>query len=54
MAKTLGVSVPTARAALNNLKGLNIVKEVSGSGKERLYIYSALIDILEQGAAPIA
>ena len=54
MASILDVSVPTARAALNNLKDLGIVKDISGSGKERLYIYTALIDILEQGAEPIA
>ncbi len=53
MASVLDVSVPTARAALNNLKELGIVKDVSGSGKERLYIYTALLDILEQGAEPI-
>jgi Fic family protein len=53
MASILDVSVPTARAALNNLKELGIVKDISGSGKERLYIYTALIDILEQGAEPI-
>ncbi len=54
MASALDVSVPTARLALNNLKELGIVKDVSGSGKERLYIYTALIDLLEQGAEPIA
>jgi Fic family protein len=54
MAAALDVSVPTARLALNNLKELGIVKDIQGSGKERLYIYTALIDLLEQGAEPIA
>ena len=54
MAAALDVSVPTARLALNNLKELGVVKDISGSGKERLYIYTALIDLLEQGAEPIA
>lgn len=53
MASALDVSVPTARAALNNLKALGIVKDVSGSGKERLYIYGALIELLEEGTEPI-
>lgn len=53
-AKVLAVSVPTARAALNKLKELGIVRDVSGKGKERLYIYSELITLLEQGAEPIA
>lgn len=52
MAAALDVSVPTARLALNNLKELGIVKDISGSGKERLYIYTALINLLEQGAEP--
>jgi Fic family protein len=54
VAKALAMTVPTARAALNNLKELGIVRDVSGKGKERLYIYSALLDILEKGTEPIA
>jgi len=53
-ASKVGVSVPTARAALNNLKSLNIVSDVKGHGKERLYIYSELIALLDQRAEPIA
>lgn len=53
MATALDVTVPTARLALNNLKELGIVKDVSGFGKERLYIYTALIELLERGAEPI-
>lgn len=51
MAAALEVSVPTARAALNNLKELGVVKDISGAGKERLYVYTGLIDLLEQGVA---
>lgn len=53
-AKFLGSSVPTARAALQNLQKLGIVKDISGTGKERLYVYADLISLLEQGAEPIA
>jgi Fic family protein len=53
MASALDVSVPTARLALNNLKEIGIVKDIGGSGKERLYIYTALIDLLERGTEPI-
>ncbi len=49
----LGVSTPTARAALNNLKELGVVKDISGTGKERLFIYSDLVDLLEKGTEPI-
>ena len=52
-AKALEITVPTARAALNNLKELGIVRDISGNGKERLYIYASLVDILEKGAGPI-
>jgi hypothetical protein len=34
---------------LNNLKALSIAKEISGKGKERLYIHENHINQLEQG-----
>jgi Fic family protein len=52
-AKGLVITVPTARAALNNLKDLGIVRDVTGKGKERLYIYGGLLEILEKGTEPI-
>ncbi len=51
MAAALEVSIPTARAALNNLKELGIVKDIAGAGKERLYVYADLIELLEQGVS---
>lgn len=51
MAAALEVSVPTARAALNNLKELGIVKDIAGTGKERLFVYVGLIELLEQGVS---
>ena len=47
------MTVPTARAALNNLKELGIVRDISGRGKERLYLYADLVAILEKGTDPI-
>jgi DNA-binding GntR family transcriptional regulator len=49
----LEVSAHTARKALNHLKDLGIVTDVSGQGKERLYVYQKLIDLLDQGTEPI-
>jgi Fic family protein len=49
-AQVLGVSVPTARAALQNLHKLGMVKVLSGKGKERLYVYTELLVLLERGA----
>ncbi len=53
VAHALDVSPLTARTALKNLKELGIVKDVRGRGKERLYIYDALIEILDKGTEPI-
>ena len=53
-ARALDITVPTARAALNNLKDLGIVRDISGKGKERLYLYGGLVEILEKGTEPIA
>jgi Fic family protein len=51
--KSLGVSAPTARAALNDLGALGIVHEVTGQQRNRVYVYQACLDILQQGADPI-
>lgn len=48
-AKMLGITAPTARAALNHLVELEIIKEVSGRERRKLYVYQALIDVLEAG-----
>lgn len=53
-AELLDVTIPTARIALNNLKKQGIVDDIKGTGKERLYIYKALMMILERGAEPIS
>jgi Fic family protein len=53
-AKALQITVPTARTALNNLKELGIVRDIAGKGKERLYLYTALVEILEKGTQPIS
>ena len=45
----LQISAPTARNALQNLERLHIVQVVKGSGKEQLYIYRDLLDLLEGG-----
>lgn len=52
-ADALGITAPTARAAFGRLQQLGIVRDISGKGKERLFVYSELIDLLEQGTEPI-
>jgi Fic family protein len=49
-AKILEVTIPTARNALQNLQKLGIVKDISGRGKERIYVYTELVTLLERGA----
>ena len=53
-AKQLGITAPTTRAAFGRLQELGIVRDISGKGKERLYVYTELIDLLEQGTEPIS
>ncbi len=53
VADSLSITRPTVRAALSDLKDLGIVREISGNGKERIYIYSELLQLLERGAKPI-
>ncbi len=52
-AKYMNSTVQTARAALIDLKELGIVNDIAGKGKERLYIYAKLVNILEKGTTPI-
>jgi len=53
VADSLEITAPTARSALNDLKKLDIVREIKGRGRERIYVYTALVEILEKGAEPI-
>jgi Fic family protein len=54
LAKELNISSPTARSSLNHLKSLGILKEVSGKKRDKIYIYREYLDILEDGAQPLA
>lgn len=47
------LSQPTATAALENLMKLNIVKEISGKKRDRLFAYKAYLDILSQDTEPL-
>lgn len=48
-----GMAFPTATKAVEVLIALGIVKEVTGNKRNRLFMYSAYIDILSEGAQPI-
>ncbi|MBI3526994.1 MAG: Fic family protein [Betaproteobacteria bacterium] len=51
--KELNVSAPTARSALVELLNLGIVKEVTGQDRNRVYVYTSYLEILQRGAEPI-
>ena len=52
VAKALKISAPSARAALNRLRALGIVSDRKGDKKEQLYVYTALLDRLEDSPRP--
>ena len=52
-ASSLDISLPTARKTLKLLADIDIVKEIKGTGKTKLYVYHRLIELLEEGTNPI-
>lgn len=47
------VSLPTVLRALAALEELGIVKEVTGKGRHKVFIYTQYIDLLNKGTEPI-
>jgi len=54
LAKELQMTQPTARSALNHLKSIGVLAEVSGKKRDKVYIYRKYLDILEDGAEPFS
>lgn len=54
LAKELQMTQPTARSALNNLKSIGVLEEVSGKKRDKIYIYRNYLNILEDGAEPFS
>jgi Fic family protein len=52
-AKALKVSEPTVRSSLTHLEKLNIVKEMTGRLRGRLFMYSKYLHILDEGTEPL-
>ena len=48
-----GITFPTAKAALQNLQRLGLVREVTGKERNRLFIYDDYVKILGEGTEPI-
>lgn len=52
LAKELNTSAPTARHALNTMVKLGILSETSGKMRDKIYVYTKYLAILEEGAQP--
>lgn len=48
VAQEAGVSFPTAQKAIDTLQDLGIVAEISGKQRDRIYAYSAYLELLER------
>lgn len=53
LCRELDMTAPTARASLNHLMELDIVEEVSGKKRDKVYVYRSYLDLLEEGAEPL-
>ena len=49
----LPLSAPTIRAAVETLQEMEIVNELTGQQRHRIFAYSAYLDILSEGAQPL-
>ncbi|GAB5533991.1 MAG: Fic family protein [Rubricoccaceae bacterium] len=49
----LDLSAPTVRAALQRLETAGIVEEVTGGDRGRLYVYTAYLNLLDDGTEPL-
>ncbi len=48
-----GVEIPTATKGLRILAELGIVREITGFKRNRIYVYSRYLDVLNEGAEPL-
>jgi len=53
MSEALGISINTARSALEQLQKLGIVRELTGGKYGRLYAYDQYLAILNEGTEPL-
>lgn len=53
VSEKLGISFPTASAALKNLAGMDIIRETTGRRRGRIYAYSEYLALLDRGTDPI-
>ncbi|MDQ1238342.1 MAG: hypothetical protein QG577_527 [Thermodesulfobacteriota bacterium] len=51
--RDVGISQPTVTLALKKLEEIGLVKEITGKARDRIYVYTQYLDILEEGAQPL-
>jgi Fic family protein len=49
----LNISLPTVRNSIEGLEGLGIVREITGKGRNKVWLYSEYLRILSEGTDPI-
>ena len=47
--RALGVSYPTAASGLKTLANIGIVQEITGRGRDRVFVYRDYLDLLNEG-----
>jgi Fic family protein len=52
-ASHLELTPPTIRAAIRDMEQLDIIREVTGKQRDRVYVYDDYIKILDEGTEPI-
>lgn len=52
MREKCNVSLPTVLRSMVALEELNIVKEITGKGRHKIFVYKEYLDILSQGTEP--
>ena len=53
LARTLGMTAPTARDALNRMVMLDILEEKTGKQRDKIYVYRKYLDVLDEGTEPL-
>ena len=52
-APKIGISAPTLAKSLEHLRGLGIVREMTGKQRHRMFVYAPYLAILNEGTEPI-
>jgi Fic family protein len=52
-AREIGISQPTVTSAMKKLDEIDIVREITGKARGRIYVYKEYLDILGEGTEPL-